>query len=578
MTRRSVALRSLLVAALCLITGCMSLPVDGDVEVHAELSRPVPGEAFPYQPRPPQPGETPTDIVRHFLDAMTATPVTTSVARQFLTSRARGAWRPDEGMITYADVLTPIGASRVSVTLVGAHQVDGRGRWAGALSDDASQLSFEMATEDGEWRIDRLPNAMIVPDNWFEDRYAQRSLFFFDPTGRVLVPEPVFVPRGGQTATSLVRGLLRGPSPGLGGVEQSFVPPGLSLDVLVPEPADGFAEVALTGEVAALDPATTDLLVAQFAWTLRQVPELTRFRLTLNGTPLGASGVGSDIPVSRGEPYDPAVPEGWRDAFALREGGLVSVSEAGATPVGEELPVNTDDWRSIAVDLTATRVAGVRDDGRDVALMPLNGSLDPESVLTGTDLLRPAWDQTDTLWLVDRTAQGAVVRAGRGRRLHEVRIEGVSGRRVRDFVVSRDGSRFVAIVATRAGDRVVASRLARTDNRIRAVAPSVVWAEADEELDLRGLAWRTPTELLVVRKLGARLSQVVRRSVDGSEAIGRGDVSTELVRDQIVDLVSSPVSSLPAWAVGRDGTFHLVASASPGYLPPEEVRALTYPG
>ncbi|WP_235737942.1 hypothetical protein [Nocardioides alcanivorans] len=81
-----------------------------------------------------------------------------------------------------------------------------------------------------------------------------------------------------------------------------------------------------------------------------------------------------------------------------------------------------------------------------------------------------------------------------------------------------------------------------------------------------------------MRKLGPSLSQVVRRSVDGSEAISRGDVSSELVRDRVATLVSTPVSGLPAWAVGRQGAFHVVASEGERFIPLDGVRAVTYAG
>ena len=578
MMHRARRLAPALAALLLAASACTALPEDGDVEVRTGVGRTASDTGFPYKPRPPQPGESPTEIVRHFLDAMTASPISTSVARQFLTPRASDAWQPDAAIITYADLGTPVGSTRVDVNLVGAHRIDAGGRWAGPVAEEDSELRFEMATEDGEWRIDDLPDAMVVPDNWFEDRYVQRNLHFFDPTGQVLVPEPVFVPRGGQTATTLVRGLLRGPGPGLHRVEQSFVPADLSLDVLVPEPVDGYAEVSLTGEVGAVDPTTSELLVAQFAWTLRQVPGLTRFRLTLNGTPLGSSSVASDIAVSRGEPYDPAVPEGWRDAFAVRNDELVNVAASGVSPVeGKSVP-DMSGWEQFSVDLSAGRVAGVTGDGTRVEVVPLNGSLDAEEVVQGRELLKPAWDHGDTLWTIDRGDGVAKVWAVPGRRAREVRVPGITGEEVRDFLVSRDGSRLVAIVAGPEGDEVVSARIARDGASLRGRAFDVVWREPGEQLDLRALAWRTPTEVLVARRLGSRLTQVVHRSVDGSAATTGRDAATELVRDRVTDLVSSPVSSLPAWAVGRRRTFHPVASGPDRFVPPEGLRGLTYPG
>ena len=73
-------------------------------------------------------------------------------------------------------------------------------------------MTFPMVFEEGEWRIDEAPDALIVPETWFEQWFRQVSLYFFDPTATMLVPEPVYVPRGEALATTLTRGLLMGPA------------------------------------------------------------------------------------------------------------------------------------------------------------------------------------------------------------------------------------------------------------------------------------------------------------------------------------------------------------------------------
>ncbi len=75
----------------------------------------------------------------------------------------------------------------------------------------ARELHFRLAIEGGEFRITNPLDALVVPASWFTQRYRQASLYFFDRGARVLAPEPVFVPRGEQLATSLVDGLLVGP-------------------------------------------------------------------------------------------------------------------------------------------------------------------------------------------------------------------------------------------------------------------------------------------------------------------------------------------------------------------------------
>ena len=77
--------------------------------------------------------------------------------------------------------------------------------------DGRRTLDFHLVSEHGQWRIDNPVNALVVRTSFFESSFARFNLYFYDQTGRVLLPDPVFIPRGEQTATNLVRGLLAGP-------------------------------------------------------------------------------------------------------------------------------------------------------------------------------------------------------------------------------------------------------------------------------------------------------------------------------------------------------------------------------
>ena len=81
-------------------------------------------------------------------------------------------------------------------------------------------------------------------------------------------------------------------------------------------------------------------------------------------------------------------------------------------------------------------------------------------VITGaTSLLEPAWDFAGRLWAVDRRADGAVVSYLAGDDVATVEVPGISGADVKEFLVSRDGSRLVAVIRQRVSDVVVVSRL-----------------------------------------------------------------------------------------------------------------------
>ena len=77
----------------------------------------------------------------------------------------------------------------------------------------------------------------------------------------------------------------------------------------------------------------------------------------------------------------------------------------------------------------------------------------------GTDLLPPAWDFTDRLWLVDNTPDRRPGLLPGGRSSASSGVPGVSGRTVRSFLVSRDGTRYVAVVRGTGGDKLRAGRI-----------------------------------------------------------------------------------------------------------------------
>ena len=191
-------------------------------------------------------GDSPQTIVTSFIQAMNAFPVTNDVTRQFLTADEQNAWDPSRRIITYKKTQSARGTDPDTMTmrLNGGHWVDSRGAWRGRLPLRQRTLLFQMAKENGEWRIAKAPDAFIVPDNWFQDHYTPASVYYLDPTASIMVPEPVFVPTE-QLATALVQSLLDGPGPRLADVSRSFVPTGLTPGLSIPIDAAGLASISL---------------------------------------------------------------------------------------------------------------------------------------------------------------------------------------------------------------------------------------------------------------------------------------------------------------------------------------------
>jgi len=568
------------VAVLVVSAGCVQMPESGPVVGTGSEGRADEPPGVFIDPKPPAPGANPADIVTGFLDAMTATPIQTNAAKQFLTSDAQAAWKPEAETITYSEASPPRGGLRVSVRLGGARHLDGRGSYLGRLPAGDRRLTFPMASEDGEWRIARAPDALIVPDSWFEQRFRQVSLYFFDPSARILVPEPVFVPRGEQLATALTSALLRGPGPALDGISRSFIPEGLSFGLSVPVSDEGIADLALRGYNGRLTPDASEQMLAQLAWTLRQEPTIKFLRVSVGGQPITLSDGESLFDVDeQGERFNPTVFGASTLLYGLRDGRLVSGTPDSLAPVDGPMGVSRLGVRSAAVNITADRVAGVTAGGDGVLMTSVRNQSDRvESVVSGArGMLQPAWDFSDRAWLVDNGRGGARVSYLSGDHPVGVRVPGVSGERVSHFTVSRDGSRFVAVVHRSAGDRVMVSRIVH-DGQGRVVrverANHIAW-EGDNRLAVRDLGWSSPTSIAVLHRLARQLFQVRTISVDGSPP-GPDSLLTT-IPGQVTGLVASPVQSESLFAVTKAGLLDLTQDTPAPEVDPR-VRNLDYVG
>lgn len=560
-TRRGARLAVALVAGLALLlpAGCVRIPVSGPVVPTGSGGDVTDDQPIFIDPKPPRPGESAPEIVKGFLDAMTATPLDLTVAKKFLTKDAQASWNPKLETITYADASPPRGGSRVSVTFTGVDRLDARGAWRGPVPRGQNVLEFPLVMEGEEWRIAEAPDALVVPESWFEQRFRQVSLYFFDPTARILVPEPVFVPRGEQLATTLVNGLLRGPGTELARVSRSFIPPGLSFDLSVPVSADGVADLSLKGDAGRQTPQAVELMVAQLAWTLRQEPSIRAFRVSIGGQQLQLPGGVSEVGVDQGAEYDPSGLQASSLLYGLRDGLLVAGASSALEVVDGPLGTREYGVTSVGVNLNATRVAAVSGNGRSVLLAPVRGpARDVHEIVSGaTDLLRPAWDFADRLWLVDRSRRGARVSFVEGEKPTELVVPGVTGRRVRSFLVSRDGSRLITVVHRSSGDVVTVSRILYNDRGrvLRASRPHRIAWEGGGRLDIRDIAWQAPTTVAVLHVLTNELSQVRTISVDGSPP-GLDSLSTTL-SGRVLGLAGSAGDSESLYAITRSSLIDL---------------------
>lgn len=564
MNRRFLSLAAALALAVAL-SGCVSLPTSGPVVESGGTNRTDTRRASDIDARPPATGATRTEVITGFLDAMTAWPIQTSVAKQYLTGEAAAGWNPEQETVIYSDSL-PVRetAGSVSVQLTAADRLDQIGAWRGAMAKDELTLTFHLAIENGEFRIADPPDALVVPASWFRQRYRQVSLFYFDPLAQILVPEPVFVPLGDQLASSLVSALLSGPPPLARGIVRSFLPPGLTVGLSVPVDDEGVAHVTLVGEAPKVTAEEAELMLAQLAWTLRQDPSISALRVNLDGTDLPLPGGASQYSVESASAYGPAGPGSGHLVYGISRGRLVS------GPLGE-LAVVTGAFGAedaglvaVAVRPDGERVAGVDLDGQRVRVGALRAAADdngPVTVLAGGQYARPSWDSAGRLWILDRRSGKAVVWLVEGEKARQVDVAGVTGARARSLVVSRDGTRLIAVVRGPGGDRVIGARIvlgARGKVSLTREASVVRPADGGRIADI---AWTSPVQIgLLAPTSPGVLSEVDVVSADGA-TVGVDALST-IVTGRVIGFAASPVADTPMLAVYGDRYIDVVRQES----------------
>lgn len=568
-----------LVAASALLTGCVQMPTSGPV-VEPEVSSDsddAPG--ISYDPRPPQEGAAAAEIVDGFLEAMQATPIGTTVARQFLSREAAESWVPDEQIITYGELGDASAGTEVRIPLTDVNRYDERGAWE--RTQAGATLSLGLVEEDGEWRIDEVPNALIVPETWFGDWYERASLYYFDPSGEVLVPEPVFAPRGDQFASSLVRGLVTQPTPEEADVVRTSFPPAPTQGLAVPI-VSGIARVALSGDPGAMDDETADRMRAQLAWTLRQDDRINAIELSVGGEAFGVTG-SPQFGLEFGSGYDPNGSDQSAEMFALDRGLVVAGSlgafEATSGPLGQQ------DYglRSIGVSIDGSRVAGVAGGGTTLVSAPTEApSGEVATLISGAvDLAAPGWDHRGRAWVLDRGAGEARVYLVADGAAREVVVPGISGRQVTRLLVSRDGTRLVAVRRGPKADTVVSGRVRHDTSGavigFTPLTPLAVPVEGDARV--RDIAWRSPTAVSVLSDITTG-SLVRTVSVDGAP----GEITTtgtSRPRGPNRVLVSSPVDrpvGTEAYALAGRAVTSLSRPERTVPDLPEGLTSLTYAG
>jgi hypothetical protein len=395
------------------LAGCAGVPSSSAPQAIGTVDRPAP----PSLPKP-TPGMDPDILLREFLKA-TADPANRHLAaRQFLTESASRAW-DDAGSALLIDNVVFVetrGPDRVSVSMradilgslsdVGVFETG-----EGALPDPGP---IELVKTTGGWRIDRLPNGVFLDWQQFQSTYKRNTLYFADPTGKTVVPDPRYVAESDadQLATELISKLIAGPRPEMNNTVRNLLGPPLKLRGPVTR-ADGGKTGVGRGyggaridleNLSTTDPHSRQLLAAQIIWTLARAGINGPYVINADGAALDdrfADGWNtSDVAAT-----DPGAADGAAAGLhALVGGSLMSLDGQRASRVAGSFGQMVNQTAA-AVSRTGQEVASIvtlRPGAPDMAsslwVGPLAGAA--SQAMEGRSLSRPTWSLDDATWVV----------------------------------------------------------------------------------------------------------------------------------------------------------------------------------
>ena len=577
MTRRLLTV--VLVGLIAWVPGCAGVPDSSAPQAIGTVERPTP------KPLPePNSGMTPDQTLREFLKA-TADPADRhKAARQFLTESASKDW-DDQGSALLIDkvVFTETRSlEKVSMTMqaeiLGSLSDVGVFETADGKLPDPGPIEL-VQTPDG-WRIDRLPNGVFLDWQKFQASYKRYTLYFVDPTGATVVPDPRYlaVSDPDLLATELVNKLIAGPRPEMAKTVRNLLGPPLKLLGTVTRADGGKAGVGRgyggarvdLENLTTTDPSSRLLLAAQLIWTLARSDLTGPYLINADGAPL-----------------DDRFVDGWKTTdVAASDPGAVDGASAGVHALIGGAMVAMDGQQAVKVPgsfgtMTNQQAATFSRSGRDVASVarsPQEGEslwIGPNGgqALRATDgrtVSRPSWALDDAVWVVvDGNSVVRVIRemaSGEPARI-PVDSAAVTARfpgSISELQVSRDSTRVAMVID---GQVVLAGVEQTPGGEFALTYPRRIGFGLGNSVV--SLSWRTGDDMVVTRRDPAHPVSYV--NLDGVNSDGP---SNNLV------MPVSAVAANPAAVYIADarGVLQLLATSAANGQAWSEMRPFMVPG
>lgn len=399
----------LIAAALLVVAGCAALPTNSAPQAIGVVQRDAGLADVPA----PTAGKEPDLLLRDFVKASSEPGGRHSAARKYLTTSAATRW-DDAVSISIVDKIDVFFDSRTAdsaTLLIRAAKVgdlDGQGVFR--AEEGSLEARVTMIRENEEWRIDQLPDGVIVDRSQFLNAYHEISLYFPNRQGTLVVSDPRWLSvRSEGLAAQLVEMLIAGPNAQLAGSVTNQLGGDVhlrstltKLDGRDSDVGIGVGGVKMDFQgIGRLGQPDRKQLAAQVIWTLSSSGVAGPYEILADGAPLDPLRPGP-LTTEDVAQFSPDQEDQAAELLAVVGGALVGVTEFGTTPIGGALgqPSNI---LSASLSRGGESVAAVRSTVEpgarpaELVVGPLGGDATPIAV--GDFITRPTWNLADnSLW------------------------------------------------------------------------------------------------------------------------------------------------------------------------------------
>ncbi|MGW7056399.1 LpqB family beta-propeller domain-containing protein [Streptomyces sp. NPDC054887] len=594
----------LLGCAGLLLAGCASMPDSGDVEA-VEASPRGDSQVRVYG-MAPRKGAQPNEIVEGFLEAMTGDDPQFATARKYLTKKASKNWNPtqvtvlDDGPVPQDQRANDREGGAYTYALTGKKIAEVNGQRAYRPVNGSYHETLYLSRQDGpdgkEWRIDGLPQGLVLGESDFERIYHSVNKYYFASgtsseragTHPWLVADPVYVRKRMDPQTQMdqvtqtVEALLSGPTNWLKPVVGSSFPTGTALKLEDGEKSLAFDDrnalkVPLNDKASNVGQKRCREMAAQLLFTLR---DLTSYRI---GQVELQRSDGSTLCVLGGDQAEDFAPErasGNPDYQYFLDTKQRLVRMVGSTentgddeeaePVPGPLGSGERRLSTVAVARHERQAAGVSQDGGAlyVASVVSDGEPREPAVTSGAKqqkdrLSAPSWDGRGDLWVADRDPRRPrLLRLADGvGEPQEVKVvDGLDGARIEALKVSADGVR-IALLVTENGRTTL--KLGRIERHGPQDEPEVSVADlrpiAPQMEEVTAVSWAGRSRLVVVGRESGGVQQLRYLQTDGSTS----DAQSVPGANRVTAVASADDDRLPLLAHSlEDGIVRLPPGAN----------------